>query len=121
MKQFETDLDRWRNSRPTPWALYVIHRYSKRYLHRRPSLEKSLSNGLAATSTSNSLDSAGEAAVAEAAKRPRSTRGSQKWSNVRAVMTLYSSLRKIKRYLQVLVAMLDSTFDLERKFQKNYK
>ncbi|XP_048505928.1 uncharacterized protein LOC105683085 isoform X2 [Athalia rosae] len=73
-------------------------RYSKRYnLHRRPSLQKSMSNGFGATSTSNSLDSAGEAAGAEAAKRPRSTRGSQKWSNVRAVMTLYSSLRKIKR------------------------
>ncbi|XP_046472941.1 uncharacterized protein [Neodiprion pinetum] len=72
-------------------------RSSERY-RRRASLRKSMSNGLAATSTaSNSLDSAGEAAVAEAAKRPRCTRGSQKWSNVRAVMTLYSSLRKIKR------------------------
>ncbi|XP_024939902.1 uncharacterized protein LOC107266738 isoform X2 [Cephus cinctus] len=61
----------------------------------RGSLEKSFSNGIGATtSTSNSLDSAGEAATA---RRPRSTRGSQKWSNVRAVMALYSSLRKIKR------------------------
>ncbi|XP_023248266.1 uncharacterized protein LOC106639567 [Copidosoma floridanum] len=59
-----------------------------------------------ASTTSQSLDSAGvtgalvdeEAKIAAAAaSRPRSTRGSQKWSNVRAVMALYSSLRKIKR------------------------
>ncbi|XP_051159570.1 uncharacterized protein LOC127280558 isoform X2 [Leptopilina boulardi] len=68
-------------------------------MHRRSSLQKSFSNGLGATSTtSNSLDSiCGDSNIPEAARRPRSTRGSQKWSNVRAVMALYSSLRKIKR------------------------
>lgn len=58
--------------------------------------------GLSVTSTptesleSNVLDSE----IPAAARRPRSTRGSQKWSNVRAVMALYSSLRKIKRYFR---------------------
>ncbi|XP_043464168.1 uncharacterized protein LOC122499744 isoform X6 [Leptopilina heterotoma] len=68
-------------------------------MHRRPSLQKSFSNGLGTTSTtSNSLDSiCGDSGIPDAARRPRSTRGSQKWSNVRAVMALYSSLRKIKR------------------------
>ena len=56
--------------------------------------------GLSATSTtSESLESNGlDTEIPAAARRPRSTRGSQKWSNVRAVMALYSSLRKIKRY-----------------------
>lgn len=56
--------------------------------------------GLSATSTtSESLESNGlDTEIPAAARKPRSTRGSQKWSNVRAVMALYSSLRKIKRY-----------------------
>ncbi|XP_076670717.1 uncharacterized protein LOC143370019 isoform X2 [Andrena cerasifolii] len=55
--------------------------------------------GLSRTSTtSDSLESNGlDTEIPAAARRPRSTRGSQKWSNVRAVMALYSSLRKIKR------------------------
>ncbi|XP_031781680.1 uncharacterized protein LOC100118446 isoform X9 [Nasonia vitripennis] len=55
--------------------------------------------GFPASTTSNSLDSAcaDSSEIPAAARRPRSTRGSQKWSNVRAVMALYSSLRKIKR------------------------
>ncbi|XP_067215296.1 uncharacterized protein Cngl isoform X2 [Linepithema humile] len=55
--------------------------------------------GLATTSTtSESLESYTlDTEIPAAAKRPRSTRGSQKWSNIRAVMALYSSLRKIKR------------------------
>ncbi|XP_060815850.1 uncharacterized protein LOC132907080 isoform X3 [Bombus pascuorum] len=62
------------------------------------SLEKD-APGLSATSTtSESLESNGlDTEIPAAARRPRSTRGSQKWSNVRAVMALYSSLRKIKR------------------------
>ncbi|OAD52704.1 hypothetical protein WN48_00340 [Eufriesea mexicana] len=63
------------------------------------SLEKD-APGLSATSTtSESLESNGlDTEIPAAARRPRSTRGSQKWSNVRAVMALYSSLRKIKSY-----------------------
>lgn len=48
------------------------------------------------TSTVTSLD-ADNTEIPAGARRPRNTRGSQKWSNVRAVMALYSSLRKIKR------------------------
>ena len=48
------------------------------------------------STTSNSFE--GNSEIPAAATRPRHTRGSQKWSNVRAVMALYSSLRKIKRY-----------------------
>ncbi|XP_026667300.1 uncharacterized protein LOC108622443 isoform X3 [Ceratina calcarata] len=50
----------------------------------------------ASTRSSESLGSL-DTEIPAAARRPRSTRGSQKWSNVRAVMALYSSLRKIKR------------------------
>ncbi|XP_011692932.1 PREDICTED: uncharacterized protein LOC105452995 [Wasmannia auropunctata] len=70
--------------------------------HRR-ALARRLAAGaagpIAATSTtSESLESYGvDTEIPAAARRPRSTRGSQKWSNVRAVMALYSSLRKIKR------------------------
>ncbi|XP_043252602.1 uncharacterized protein LOC122397492 [Colletes gigas] len=55
--------------------------------------------GLSTTSTtSDSLESNDlDTEIPATARRPRSTRGSQKWSNVRAVMALYSSLRKIKR------------------------
>ncbi|KAK1124538.1 hypothetical protein K0M31_006886 [Melipona bicolor] len=62
--------------------------------------------GLSATSTtSESLESNGlDTEIPAAARRPRSTRGSQKWSNVRAVMALYSSLRKIKRVLEKTLA-----------------
>uniref|UniRef100_A0ABD2XE96 Cyclic nucleotide-binding domain-containing protein n=1 Tax=Trichogramma kaykai TaxID=54128 RepID=A0ABD2XE96_9HYME len=48
------------------------------------------------TTTSNSLDGDSEIPAAGAIGS-HGTRGSQKWSNVRAVMALYSSLRKIKR------------------------
>ncbi|XP_058789212.1 uncharacterized protein LOC131663121 isoform X2 [Phymastichus coffea] len=71
-------------------------------------LSKSLSVGgavsLTTTTTTtsqatsqNSLDDSTNLDIPARANRPRSTRGSQKWSNVRAVMALYSSLRKIKR------------------------
>ncbi|XP_023290572.1 uncharacterized protein LOC105699152 [Orussus abietinus] len=72
---------------------------SPRGCQRQGSLGKPFGDGPAGSpATSNSLDSIGlDAEVIAAARRPRSTRGSQKWSNVRAVMALYSSLRKIKR------------------------
>ncbi|XP_057326421.1 uncharacterized protein LOC130668237 isoform X2 [Microplitis mediator] len=79
-------------------------------LIRRPSLRKSISNGHDYDSNSNSLDSnsnsnsnsnsiesADPLPIPENPRRQRSSRGSQKWSNVRAVVALYSSLRKIKR------------------------
>ncbi|XP_063980264.1 uncharacterized protein LOC135164119 isoform X2 [Diachasmimorpha longicaudata] len=72
-------------------------------LHRRASLRKSFSNGLGdddgdSNISLDSIDSnAPDQQLPESARRPRSSRGSQKWSNVRAVMALYSSLRKIKR------------------------
>lgn len=63
------------------------------------SLDKDAAGVSAASTTSESLESNGlDTEIPAAARRPRSTRGSQKWSNVRAVMALYSSLRKIKRY-----------------------
>ncbi|XP_072758822.1 uncharacterized protein [Anoplolepis gracilipes] len=67
--------------------------------HRRAPATKAPGAGLATTSTtSESLESYPlDAEVPAAVKRPRNSRGSQKWSNVRAVMALYSSLRKIKR------------------------
>ncbi|XP_025264119.1 uncharacterized protein LOC105251466 isoform X1 [Camponotus floridanus] len=67
--------------------------------HRRAFATKAAGAGVAATSTtSESMESyVVDAEIPAAARRPRSTRGSQKWSNVRAVMALYSSLRKIKR------------------------
>ncbi|XP_029163099.1 uncharacterized protein LOC114934596 isoform X2 [Nylanderia fulva] len=66
--------------------------------HRRSFATKATGAGLAASTTSESQESyALDAEVPAAAKRSRNTRGSQKWSNVRAVMALYSSLRKIKR------------------------
>ncbi|KAI4504083.1 hypothetical protein M0802_000554 [Mischocyttarus mexicanus] len=62
------------------------------------SFEKEIMNLRGTSTTSESLDSTGlDTEIPAAARRPRSTRGSQKWSNVRAVMALYSSLRKIKR------------------------
>ncbi|CAK9825562.1 Cyclic nucleotide-gated cation channel alpha-3 [Anthophora retusa] len=62
------------------------------------SLEKDAPELSATSTTSESLESNGlDTEIPAAARRPRSTRGSQKWSNVRAVMALYSSLRKIKR------------------------
>ncbi|XP_015175823.1 PREDICTED: uncharacterized protein LOC107066079 isoform X2 [Polistes dominula] len=63
------------------------------------SFEKEITSLHGGTSTtSESLDSTGlDTEIPADARRPRSTRGSQKWSNVRAVMALYSSLRKIKR------------------------
>ncbi|KAK0159046.1 hypothetical protein PV328_009977 [Microctonus aethiopoides] len=68
-------------------------------LHRRPSLRKSFSTGFSSNAVSlDSIDSNVPEPVPDSARRPRSSRGSQKWSNVRAVMALYSSLRKIKRY-----------------------
>ncbi|KAK0090440.1 hypothetical protein PV325_000104 [Microctonus aethiopoides] len=67
-------------------------------LHRRPSLRKSFSTGFSSNAVSlDSIDSNVPEPVPDSARRPRSSRGSQKWSNVRAVMALYSSLRKIKR------------------------
>ncbi|CAL1683328.1 unnamed protein product [Lasius platythorax] len=66
--------------------------------HRRSFATKATGAGLAATSTTSSQESYTlDAEIPAAARRPRNTRGSQKWSNVRAVMALYSSLRKIKR------------------------
>ncbi|XP_011630881.1 uncharacterized protein LOC105422974 isoform X7 [Pogonomyrmex barbatus] len=67
--------------------------------HRQAFATKATGAGPAGTSTtSESLESyALDTEIPAAARRPRSTRGSQKWSNVRAVMALYSSLRKIKR------------------------
>ncbi|KOC62371.1 Cyclic nucleotide-gated cation channel alpha-3 [Habropoda laboriosa] len=63
------------------------------------SLEKDAPELSATSTTSESLESNGlDTEIPAAARRPRSTRGSQKWSNVRAVMALYSSLRKIKRF-----------------------
>ncbi|KAG5330454.1 CNGA3 protein, partial [Acromyrmex heyeri] len=77
---------------------------SEIYCHRRAisghrQARRSVGVGVAGTSiTSESLESnAIDTEIPAAANRPRNTRGSQKWSNVRAVMTLYSSLRKIKR------------------------
>ncbi|XP_046821902.1 uncharacterized protein LOC124425514 isoform X3 [Vespa crabro] len=62
------------------------------------SFEKEITSLRGTSTTSESLDSTGlDTEIPAAARRPRSTRGSQKWSNVRAVMALYSSLRKIKR------------------------
>ncbi|XP_044583582.1 uncharacterized protein LOC123264374 isoform X1 [Cotesia glomerata] len=75
-------------------------------LIRRPSLRKSISNGDGAdySSNSNSLESNSTESIDQlpdppsgSSKRQRRSRGSQKWSNVRAVVALYSSLRKIKR------------------------
>ncbi|XP_071564132.1 uncharacterized protein [Temnothorax nylanderi] len=68
--------------------------------HRQALASRSAGAGLAAatSTTSESLESyALDTEIPAAPRRPRSTRGSQKWSNVRAVMALYSSLRKIKR------------------------
>ncbi|KAL2735553.1 cyclic nucleotide-gated cation channel beta-1-like isoform X7, partial [Vespula squamosa] len=62
------------------------------------SFEKEITSLRGTSTTSESLDSTGlDTEIPAAARRSRSTRGSQKWSNVRAVMALYSSLRKIKR------------------------
>lgn len=87
-------------------------------LHRRASLRKSFSNGLGDDGNGDSIsldsiDSDGpDHQLPESARRPRSSRGSQKWSNVRAVMALYSSLRKIKRYPSKLATL---------KYEKNKK
>lgn len=63
------------------------------------SFEKEIMSLRGTSTTSESLDSTGlDTEIPAAARRSYSTRGSQKWSNVRAVMALYSSLRKIKRY-----------------------
>lgn len=89
------------------WVLCLLRRSSEIYRrrraisgHRQAFASRSAGAGLAATSTtSESLESyVLDTEIPAAARRPRSTRGSQKWSNVRAVMALYSSLRKIKRY-----------------------
>lgn len=90
------------SERGNPSGFCLLRRSSELYLRRGTfggSLEKD-APGLSATSTtSESLESNGlDTEIPAAARRPRSTRGSQKWSNVRAVMALYSSLRKIKRY-----------------------
>ncbi|KAL0114015.1 hypothetical protein PUN28_011376 [Cardiocondyla obscurior] len=55
------------------------------------------SRSAGASTTSESLESYVLDTEIPTTARRRSTRGSQKWSNVRAVMALYSSLRKIKR------------------------
>ncbi|XP_043669715.1 uncharacterized protein LOC122629901 isoform X2 [Vespula pensylvanica] len=67
-------------------------------LSEHGSFEKEITSLRGTSTTSESLDSTGlDTEIPAAARRSRSTRGSQKWSNVRAVMALYSSLRKIKR------------------------
>lgn len=102
----ENKSEREREGQPV-WVLCLLRRSSEIYRqrhtissHRRAFTTKAAGARLAATSTtSESLESyALDAEIPAAARRPRSTRGSQKWSNVRAVMALYSSLRKIKRY-----------------------
>lgn len=102
----ECEKKRERERQPV-WVLCLLRRSSEIYRqrqaissHRRAFATKTTGAGLAATSTtSESLESyALDTEIPAAARRPRNTRGSQKWSNVRAVMALYSSLRKIKRY-----------------------
>ncbi|XP_076748849.1 uncharacterized protein LOC143422238 isoform X3 [Xylocopa sonorina] len=87
-----------RSNGHTGTRLSELYRRGRSTSHGGGSLEKD-ALGLSATSTtSESLESNGlDTEIPAAARRPRSTRGSQKWSNVRAVMALYSSLRKIKR------------------------
>lgn len=87
------------------WVLCLLRRSSEIYRrrhavsgHRQAFASRSAGAGFAATSTTSLESYAHDTEIPAAARRPRSTRGSQKWSNVRAVMALYSSLRKIKRY-----------------------
>jgi len=105
-RERERDWERERERQPV-WVLCLLRRSSEIYRqrhsissHRRAFATKAAGAGLAATSTtSESMESYPvDTEIPAAARRPRSTRGSQKWSNVRAVMALYSSLRKIKRY-----------------------
>lgn len=92
------------SERGNPSGFCLLRRLSE--LYRRDtssshgeSLDKDPVGVSATSTTSESLESNGlDTEIPAAARRPRSTRGSQKWSNVRAVMALYSSLRKIKRY-----------------------
>lgn len=92
------------SERGNPSGFCLLRRLSE--LYRRDtssshgeSLDKDAAGVSATSTTSESLESNGlDTEIPAAARRPRSTRGSQKWSNVRAVMALYSSLRKIKRY-----------------------
>lgn len=92
------------SERGNPSGFCLLRRLSELYRHGASSshggsLVKD-APGLSRTSTtSDSVESNGlDTEIPAVARRPRSTRGSQKWSNVRAVMALYSSLRKIKRY-----------------------